>query len=288
MTNPLAVAEIEQECQALFSELAGLQKKIRENLAVHADGKNLKGNELVGWLGEIYGKLLFDGALVDDREEHDFVSKNGLRVSVKTRKGWNLGWRQTSGIPRIEGVDCPTHLLFVHLNDDYSIDRMWLLEWQQLLDANRFKKHMVRGSQRSFIFAIDENRDQGCVVYGVRRQRTVPADGTQLPLGANMKVRSSPPRQEPAMEEFTRRGDAIRRLAGDLVLDYLRNHTDARPDGVGLTQTKIFRACGFDWGEYPKATSGNQQYWIVAALNDLQASGSVTQVRERGPWRLVR
>jgi hypothetical protein len=169
MTNPRAVDELEAECRALFSELVSLQKVIREKLSVHADGKNLKGNELVGWLGEIYGKLFFDGKLVDDQEEHDFVSSDGLRVSVKTRKGWNTGWKQTSAIPKIEGSDCPTHLLFVHLNDDYSIDRMWILEWRQLVSAQRFKKHVVRGSQRSFIFDIDEVKDQPHLVYSKNR-----------------------------------------------------------------------------------------------------------------------
>lgn len=129
MANSCAVSKLEAECQALFSKLASLQNEIREKLAVHADGKNLKGNELVGWIGEIYGKLLFDGTLVDDRQEHDFVSADGKRVSVKARKGWSSGWRQTSAIPKIEGSDCPTHLLCVHLNDDYSVDRMWLLDW---------------------------------------------------------------------------------------------------------------------------------------------------------------
>ena len=169
MANPRAVGKLEAECQTLFSELASLQKEIRKKLSGHSDGKNLKGNELVGWLGEIYGKLFFDGKLVDDQEEHDFVSSDGLRVSVKTRKGWNSGWKQTSAIPKIEGSDCPTHLLFVHLNDDYSIDRMWLLEWRQLVSAQRFKRHMVRGSQRSFIFDIDEVKDKPNLVYGKNR-----------------------------------------------------------------------------------------------------------------------
>ena len=165
MTNPNAVGVLEMECKTLFSTLTSLQTEIREKLSIHADGKNLKGNELVGWLGEIYGKLLFDGKLVDDREEHDFVSAAGHRVSVKTRKGWNSGWKQTSAIPKIEGSHCPTHLLFVHLNDDYSIDRMWLFDWGSLVSTERFKKHIVRGSHRSFIFAIDEMKDKAHVVY---------------------------------------------------------------------------------------------------------------------------
>ena len=100
VTNHQAVAEFENECQALFSELAALQKRIHGKIVAHADGKTLKGNELVGWLGEIYGKLLFDGRLVDDREEHDVVTDDGRRISVKTRKGWGPGWKQYSGLGR--------------------------------------------------------------------------------------------------------------------------------------------------------------------------------------------
>lgn len=169
MNNLKAVQHLESECQPLFSQLAALQNKIRETLVAHADGKTLKGNELVGWLGEIYGKLLLEGKLVDDRKEHDFLAADGRRVSVKTRKGWNSGWKQTSAIPKIEGDDCPTHLLFVHLDDDYSIDRMWLFDWDHLLAAARFRKHNVRGSQRSFIFVLDEARDEPFVVYSKDR-----------------------------------------------------------------------------------------------------------------------
>ena len=112
MTNPLRVFTLEQECKALFTELASLQNKIREKMSAYADGKTLKGNELVGWLGEIYGKLLLDGILVHDREEHDFVCSDGSRVSVKTRKGFGTGWQKTSAIPKLDGPQCPTHLLF--------------------------------------------------------------------------------------------------------------------------------------------------------------------------------
>lgn len=214
MSNSPALAKIEAEFSELFIELTELQGSIRTRLAAYADGKNLKGNELVGWLGEVYGKLLFDGTLVDDREEHDFVTSNGLRVSVKTRKGWNTGWRQSSAIPRIEGTACPTHLLFVHLNDDYSIDRMWLLEWPRLREAQRFRKHMVRGSQRSFIFAIDEQKDQNSVVYDENRRQAVSEDRLQRSPQARVADCSSQHQHqtEPVMNEFPRRGDEIRML----------------------------------------------------------------------------
>ena len=128
--------------------------------------RDTKGNELVGWLGEIYGKLLLNGRLVHDREEHDFVCVDDRRVSVKTRKGFGTGWRRSSAIPKIDGKTCPTHLLFVHLNNDYSIDRMWLFVWPVLVKTGRFTKHVVRGTHRSFIFSIDEAKDKENVVYG--------------------------------------------------------------------------------------------------------------------------
>ena len=165
MTNITAVRDFESDNQILFSELSDVQKKIKEKLVSHSDGKNLKGNELVGWLGEIYAKLLLGGKLVHDREEHDVVTNDGHRVSVKTRKGWGNGWQRTSAIPKFEGDDCPTHLLFVHLNDDYSIDRMWLFSWEQLRTDGRFKIHKVHKSHRSFIFALNEVKDKAHIVY---------------------------------------------------------------------------------------------------------------------------
>lgn len=165
MTNSLDVAALEKDCSELFAELSALQTKIRTKLSIHADGKTLKGNELVGWLGEIYGKLLLNGVLVHDKEEHDFVCSDGKRVSVKTRKGFGTGWQRTSAIPKIDEEGCPTHLLFVHLNDDYSIDRIWLFPWDLLITTRRLKTHTVRGSHRSFIFTIDEKKDKNYVVF---------------------------------------------------------------------------------------------------------------------------
>lgn len=166
MTDAVDVAALEAECRPLFVELASLQAKIRCQLERYADGKKLKGNELVGWLGEIYGKLLLDGKLVHDREEHDFICVDGRRVSVKTRKGTGRGWQETSAIPKYDGGTCPSHLLFVHLCDDYSIDRIWLFAWTDLVQAGRFKSRTVRGQHRSYTFTLDEAKDKENTIYG--------------------------------------------------------------------------------------------------------------------------
>lgn len=163
--NTSKVINIENDFKCLFKRLCDIQSEIRERLEAQSDGKKLKGNELVGWLGEIYGKILLGGCLVSDQEEHDFVTQDGNRISVKARKGYASGWKQSSAIPNVSGDDCPTHLLFVHLKDDYSVDRMWLFEWPYLISKDRFKRHIVRGSQRSFIFILDECQDKSFIIF---------------------------------------------------------------------------------------------------------------------------
>ena len=177
--NAEAVEGIQEKLKLRFQELAEIQRSIRDELAAHADGKNLKGNELVGWLGEIYAKSLLGGQLVNDSLEHDVETPAGWLVSVKTRKGWNSGWRQTSAIPKTEGSTCPTHLAFVHLDDEYGLDRIWLFEWQTLLGQGRFKKHIVRGEFRSYIFSIDEAKDVSQVVYRAATDKALQLDSLQ-------------------------------------------------------------------------------------------------------------
>lgn len=157
--------KVENELSSLFLDLASIQKSIREKLVKHADGKTLKGNELVGWLGEVYCKYLFKGYLVDDSFEHDVETKDGLRISVKARKGKGKGWNKTSAISKIKGANCPTHLLFVHLNDYYFVDHIWLYPWSNLLKSGRFKKHMVRGNMRSYYFLVNQRQDNEFLIF---------------------------------------------------------------------------------------------------------------------------
>lgn len=88
------------------------------------------------------------------------------------------------------------------------------------------------------------------------------------------------------MKEFAERGNRIRMEAKALVLEYMRASAQCQPTTAGMRLAPIFRACGFDWGDYRKATSSNQQYWIVALMRELEAEGKVERVFESGPWRL--
>lgn len=87
------------------------------------------------------------------------------------------------------------------------------------------------------------------------------------------------------MTSFETRGAELRSAAKRIVLDFMSATRECQPTGKGMRQSEIFRQCGFDWGEYPKATSTHQQYWIVASLRELEAEGKVQQVGPSGPWR---
>lgn len=88
------------------------------------------------------------------------------------------------------------------------------------------------------------------------------------------------------MREFQARGAEVRATAKALVLGFMRASSDCQPACSGVRLAPIFRACGFDWGDQPKATSTNQQYWVVALMRELETEGLVERVSEKGPWRL--
>ena len=88
------------------------------------------------------------------------------------------------------------------------------------------------------------------------------------------------------MNNFKKQGNEIRKHAKQLVLDFMNSNRACEVSGLGVKQTEIFLKCGFDWGSYEKATSTNQQYWVVALLRELEAEDKVEQVGPSGPWRL--
>lgn len=88
------------------------------------------------------------------------------------------------------------------------------------------------------------------------------------------------------MDSFEPKGELLRNHAKGLVVEFMQSHPDCNPNSSGMKQAEIFRRCGFGWGEQPKATLSNQQYWLVALLRQLEQEGVVVQLKESGPWRL--
>jgi methionyl-tRNA synthetase len=89
------------------------------------------------------------------------------------------------------------------------------------------------------------------------------------------------------MTQFETRGNEIRNLAKSLVLEFMQATSECQQGKEGMKLAQIFKKCGFDWGDYPKTTSSNQQYWVGAIVSELKAEGKVERVSESGPWRLL-
>jgi len=144
------ISKINKVRDAISSDLnffLNAQAKIKDSLLDFTDGKNLKGDELTGWLGEIFAKLLLDGTLVDESQEHDFiVLGTGEKYAVKARKGRKGGWNNTSAISKIEGDDCPTYLLFIHFDSEYRIENIWKYD----LGKKKFEERIMDGILKLF------------------------------------------------------------------------------------------------------------------------------------------
>lgn len=87
--------------------------------------------------------------------------------------------------------------------------------------------------------------------------------------------------------KFSQVGEKIREQAKDLVLSYMKSNPNCTRYGKGLRQAELFRLCGFDWGDYEKAESPRQQYWIVGLLRTLENEGFTQRDSASKKWRLV-
>ena len=85
---------------------------------------------------------------------------------------------------------------------------------------------------------------------------------------------------------YVSKGTELRLAIKELVFDYMKNSPDCAVYADGLKQAEIFRQCGLDWGEYPNATSSNQQYWIVALLRELECEGKAQRDVDSKKWRI--
>ena len=87
--------------------------------------------------------------------------------------------------------------------------------------------------------------------------------------------------------DYFRQGTTLRLSIKQLVYDFMLNNHECSKFSEGMKQSEIFRACGLDWGEYPNATSSNQQYWIVALLRELEIDGKIQRDPTSKRWCLI-
>lgn len=88
------------------------------------------------------------------------------------------------------------------------------------------------------------------------------------------------------MSNFEAIGESIRNQTKVLIFDLMKSSAEYGSGGKGIRTSQIFKSCGLDWGDLPKTRSTAQQYWVVAAIRELEAEGLVERISESGPWRL--
>lgn len=87
--------------------------------------------------------------------------------------------------------------------------------------------------------------------------------------------------------KFSQVGEKIREQSKNIVLDYMKLTDDCARCGKGLRQAELFRVCGFDWGDYEKAETARQQYWVVGLLRTLEREGAIQRDNVSKKWRLL-
>lgn len=88
------------------------------------------------------------------------------------------------------------------------------------------------------------------------------------------------------MNNYANKGLDIRYQIKDLIFSYILNNPNCFSNSEGLSLTCIFIECGLDWGDYTNATSGQQKYYVVAALRELEKEGKIQRDNITKKWRL--
>lgn len=169
--NTAVIRDIDSKLRECLDTLINIQDKIKEILLPMADGKQLRGNDIVGLLGEIYAVKMLSGKLLPDGKETDIdVPDCKMRVSVKARKETSdkNNWKQTSDIHKIKDSDC-THLMFIKFDKEYRVANVWLYPWEVV--EKRAEKHNSRGTMMGYIFRVNPKEDEKYLRYTDGKQK---------------------------------------------------------------------------------------------------------------------
>lgn len=88
------------------------------------------------------------------------------------------------------------------------------------------------------------------------------------------------------MKNYFKQGEQLKLQIKGLIFEFMQSSEECASNSTGLKQAEIFRECGLDWGDYPNATSSNQQYWVVGLLRDLEKDNKVQRDMDTKKWRL--
>ena len=88
------------------------------------------------------------------------------------------------------------------------------------------------------------------------------------------------------MSNFYQKGFDLRKQIKELIILFMSNESNCMKTADGESLSFIFRECGLNWGDYENATSGQQRYYGVAAMRELEKEGKVQRDEATKKWRL--
>jgi hypothetical protein len=147
--KPMGIKELEIALAKELALLKSVNETVKKAIEPHVtpllarnSSFTLKGNEVVGWIGELYAATVQGGEIKSDSESYDIVRENGKKVEVKTRrqsKDGSTSWKR-SGVISVDADNPPDYLIFVKLNKDYQLEEMYEFPWSYLKDEERLKE----------------------------------------------------------------------------------------------------------------------------------------------------
>jgi hypothetical protein len=176
------VQRIGKELSPVLESLHQIHKTVHNAIKPYIDGFSLKGNETVGWLGEMYAFQLFGGKIEKDRLSYDLTVTDSAgeieRIEVKTRRVTaSSNWSKTGVIKLkriangskfsvdVDNNQNPTHLVFVKLYNNYSLAAIYKFSIKKLWEDNRLIESTPGKVFRGYTFTLSENTDIPCAKF---------------------------------------------------------------------------------------------------------------------------
>ena len=168
------IEAIQRELKDDLNTLATIDHKLKEAIKYYVGEFDLKGNEVVGWLGEMYSCHFFDGEIQPDVISYDILipGKVEERLEVKTRRVSKSGKDHgtQSGVIKLTGreQEDPTSLVFVTLTRDYLLQSIYKFPLSEIFggldNIKRLRSSKVKKNFRGYTLTLRED-DKQYLVY---------------------------------------------------------------------------------------------------------------------------
>ena len=157
--------QLTQRLNQILIEYSRQENEITNILSQFSNGYN-RPRDIVAWLGEIYVIRFLGGNKQPINSPYSIITNVDdaiWRVKVTTRKGSNYSsWSESGAFNLNRDI---THIAFVHLDDNYNLNSIWLFTIEEIQGRNLLHKGNdkiafridISGDSQNQIFPIINN-----------------------------------------------------------------------------------------------------------------------------------